>query len=303
MASLMKSLFSFSFSDAELAPMAQFEDIVQRDTVLRYFYQHSLLDEQLLRLQQSQEQAGVLAQAAGLSVNKTRTADEKHVGKMAESESTKTYVITYYNPELHKAEVLEEKSTIRIQDDVKRSVEESLGMKSLYPLYTFIAAPLIRQEVVPWKLEQILSEREYGTPPPSAGGAGAIPVLLVARSQAELAAAKKQATILKVSVAEAMAAKEKAVLMTDEEIIMLEEAVKALRGGEDVDKVLDRLPPLSRARYAAVLRRKQLGVQAVIQLLVQDASFLKNVKDKLKTLGRSDLATMVRMLRNLQKKE
>lgn len=296
MPALLKSLFAFKFSDTDLVPMMEFDNVVRNDSVLRYFSQHSLLEEQLLRMQRSQEQASVLAQAAGESASKTRTAETA-------SESTRTYVITYYNPEMHKAEVLEAKSSIHIQDDVKRTVEESLGMKSLYPLYTFIAAPIIRQEVVPWKLEQILAGREYATPPPFAGGAGAVPVRVVAQSQAEIVAAKKEAEIVKESAAEAIATKEKVALATDEEIIMLEEAVEALRKGDNAEKVLDRLPPLSRARYAAVLRRKRFGTQALIQLLVQDATFLKTVKEKLKALGFSDLVTMVRMLHDMQKKK
>jgi hypothetical protein len=299
---LLKALFGFTFSSADLAPLMEFENVVRNDSVLRYFYQQALLDEQLLRMQKSQEQASVLAQAAGQSANRTRTAEEKHMGKTDEAESTRTYVITYYNPETRKAEVLEATSTIRIQDDVKRTVEESLGMRSLYPLYGLIAAPIMRQEIVPWKLEQILSEREYATPPPSAGGAGAVPVRLVAQTQAEIAAAKKQAELVRVSAVEALAIREKAALATDEEIIMLEEAVRALRGGEDADKVLERLPPLSRARYSAVLRRKRLGVNAVIQLLIRDATFLKTVKKKLQALGFEDLVNLVRMLRELRKR-
>jgi hypothetical protein len=302
MAELLKSLFSFKFSESELAPLMEFANVARDDSVLRYFYQHGLLDEQLVRMQKSQEQASVLAQAAGISASRTRTADQRQAGK-AESESARSYVITYYNPELHKAEVLEATSSIHIQDNVKRSVEESLGTQSLYPLYALIAAPLVRQEVVPWKLDQILSEREYVTPPPSSGGAGAIPVRMVAQSQAEITAARKEATIVKVSVAEAIATKEKATLATGEEIIMLEEVVAALRKGEDAEKVIERLPPLSRARYLAVLRRKRLGVQAVMQLLIRDATFLKTVKAKLKTLGLKDLAAMVKMLRDMQQKK
>ncbi len=300
--SLLKNLFTFEFSQSELAPLMDFDNVVRNDSVLRYFSQHALLEEQILRMQKTQEQASVLAQSAGESANRTRTVDEKQAGK-SESESTKTYVITYYNPELHKAEVLETKSSIHIQDDVKRTVEESLGMQSLYPLYALIASPMIRQEVVPWKLEQILAEREYATPPPFAGGAGAVPVRAVAQSQAEIVAAKKEADIVKESAAEAMARREKAAMATDEEIILLEEAVEALRKGENADRVLDRLPPLSRARYAAVLRRKRLGVQAVIQLLIRDATFLKTVKEKLQALGFNDLVTMVRMLHDMQKKK
>ena len=84
---------------------------------------------------------------------------------------------------------------------------------------------------------------------------------------------------------------------------MLEEVVEALRKGEDAEKALERLPPLSRARYLAVLRKKRLGIQAVMQLLIRDATFLKTARDKLKALGFSDLVGIVKLLHGMQKKE
>ncbi|MDD5340626.1 MAG: hypothetical protein PHV13_05280 [Candidatus ainarchaeum sp.] len=299
---LLKALFAFSFSTADLLPMMDFENVVRNDSVLRYFSQQALLDEQLMRWQRSQEQASILAQAAGESASRTRTSEERHLGRDAEAETTKTYVITYYNPETHKAEVLETKSHISIHDDVKRVIEESLGMQSLYPIYAFIGAPIIRQEVLPWKLEQILSQREYGTPPPSAGGAGPIPVRVVAQTQAEIVAAKKQADAVRESVARAVEMKAEAGRATDEEIIVLDEAVAAIRRGEDAEKSLERLPPLSRARYLAALRRRRLGVQVILQMLIRDTEFLKTVKKKLQALGFEDLVNLVRMLRELRKK-
>jgi len=295
--------FIFKFSEIEMAPLREFEKLVLNDSVIRYFYQHSLLEEQILRWQAGQAQASVLAMAAGEFASRTRTAEERHAGMEAEAGTTKTYVITYYNPETHKAEVLETKSHIVIKDDAKRIVEEALGMQSFYPIYAFIGSPLVKQEVLPWKLEQILSEREYATPPPASGGASVVPVRLITQTQVEIVAARRQAEIVKVSIAEAMRRKEKAELLTDEEIVLLGEAVEALRKGGDAEKALDRLPPLSRVRYLAVLRMKRIGTQALLQMIIRDTTFLKTVKKKLQVLGFEDLVGIVRLLRNLRKRK
>lgn len=320
---LLKSLFSFKFSETDLQPLMEFQNIVRNDMVLRNFSQLALLNETLMRMMESRQRASVLALAVGPPASRNRPAEprlspgEAEATKKAETtkkaeatknyaarlEATKTYIISYYNPQAGKTEVLETQSIACMKDDARQTVEETLGMQSLYPLYVFIAAPVMRQEIVPWRLEQILDQHEYGTPPPASPGGGVIPVRRIAQTQAEVTAAKKDVVTVKAAVAGSMVLKEKAGLAVGDEIMVLEEAVKALRAGETVDKALARLPPLTRARFTAAVRNKRLGTQAVVELLLSDASFLKTVKKKLQTFGLGDLATLVRMLRGLRKKK
>jgi hypothetical protein len=245
------------------------------------------------------EQASVRAQA--VTETTTKTKNEKESGK-SEKETTSTYAITYYNPELHKTEVLEAKSEIKIKDYTTKMVEESLAIQSTLPIYQFIATPLIRNEVLPWKLEEILSEREYGTPPPPPAGAAVTPLKIVVQKESEIVAEKKREEDVKSALSEAILRKERSELKMEEELLLLEETVAALRGGEDMDKVLERLPPLSRARYILALRKKLLGRQAIIALLLRDASFLRSVKKKLELFTLDDLVNMYKVLRGLQQR-
>lgn len=290
---LVKSLFSFRFSGTDLAPLMEFQDVARQDVVLRDFSLRSLLEESLMRMMEGQRQASVLAHAAGEAAGKARAAEHRH----AAGAPAKAYVIMYYNPETRKAEILEAAGPIRITDLPVRSVEESLAAQSLYPVYSFIAAPLLMEEILPWKLEQILSEREYGTPPPAASGAGIVPVRRVELTRAELDVERKRAEVVRAAASRAVVHKEEAELAAGEEIVVLEEAVRAIRGGMSPERALEKLPPLSRARYLIALRRKRLGVQVLTQMLLRDSGFLKTVKKKLETLSLEDLANIVRLLR------
>jgi hypothetical protein len=294
-----KAKFSFGFSPSELAPMIAMQTMMRDDTVLRNFMDQSLMSESLQRRQKGEEQASILAQAASEESQKGKTATKNGKG---EKETSRSYTITYYNPELKKAEVLETKSDITIKDYTTQMIEESVAAQSAYPLYKYIGAPLIRTEVLPWKLEEILSQREYGTPPPPPAGAAVAPIKVIAMKESEIVAVKKKEEALKRALEEAIIRKEESELKVEEEILVLEETVEALRKGEDIDKVLDRLPPLSRARYIIALRKKMLGRQAIIAILLRDASFLRSIRKKLELFTLDDLVNMFRILRQLQKR-
>jgi hypothetical protein len=298
---LLKSLFSFRFSGTELSPLQEFQSVVQQDTVLRGFSQQSLLEESLMRMLEGQRQASILARAAGEAAGRERAADYRYTSEKAGA--AKAYVMMYYNPETRKAEILGASGPIRVPEGPVRSVEEALGAQSLYPLYSFIAAPLMRVGVLPWKLEQILSEREYGTPPPAAPGGGLVPVRRIAQTEAELAAERKTAGIIRVAASEAIVRKEQAEIASEEELLVLEEVIRALRGGEALEKALKKLPPLSRARYLIALRKKRLGVQVLMQLLLHDVVFLKTIKKKLATFSLEDLVGMVKLLQGMRKEK
>jgi len=294
-----KAMFSFGFSPSELAPMIAMQTMMRDDTVLRNFMDQSLMSESLQRRQKGEEQASILAQVASEESQKGKTATKNGKG---EKETSRSYTITYYNPELKKAEVLETKSDITIKDYTTQMIEESVAAQSAYPLYKYIGAPLIRTEVLPWKLEEILSQREYGTPPPPPSGAAVAPIKVIVVKESEIVAVKKKEEALKRALEEAIMRKEESEMKVEEEILVLEETVEALRKGEDIDKVLERLPPLSRARYIIALRKKMLGRQAIIAILLRDASFLKSIRKKLELFTLDDLVNMFKILRQLQKR-
>jgi len=294
----MREGFSFLFSPEQMLPMLQMQQMVQ-DSVLSAYNQQSILSESIMRRQYDMDQASVQAKASAEAVSKTVEGEVKK----GERGTTSTYTITYYNPEMHKTEVLEAKTEIRIKDIVSKVIEESVAAASAFPIYHYIGAPIMKTEVLPWKLEEILSQREYGTPPPPPAGAAVAPVKVIVRAEAEIVAQKKKDDAIKAALDKAILRKEKSELRLAQEILILEDTIAALRAGEDIEKVIARLPPLSRARYILVRRRKLLGRQAIISLLLHDAAFLKNVKKKLELFSFDDLLGMYKMLRGLQAKK
>ncbi len=292
---VQKSLAGFSFSQDELVPIMLMQQVVRQDMAIRSFQDQSVMNERIMT--RGEEQAWVMAIASAESGQKAKSVRSTE-GK--DIKDSTTYTITYYNPETHKAEILSEKSDIRIKDETTKSIEESVASQSLYPIYKYIGFPLLKTEVVPWKLEQILSERDCGTPPPS-GGASVIPVKLVAQKESEIAAQKKLEENVKSALDLAIVRKEKSEIRLGEEIIVMEDAVEALRRGEDLDNVIARLPPLSRMRYILLLRKRKVPVQIVIRMMQREAEFLKSSKKKLSFFSTDDLVSMLKALRAVKK--
>ncbi len=289
-----KAMFSFGFTSEDMAPMLQMQRIMQ-DSVLNTYLQQAVISESIMRRQRESEEASVMARA--LSEPSTKTQNNKE-----DRSTTSTYAITYYNPVLQQTEVLEAKTEIKTKDIATKMIEESVAAQSALPIYQFIAQPLIRKEVIPWKLEEILAEREYGTPRPPPAGAAGPPVSVIEIKEGEKAAEKRREEEAKSAIVEVVVRKEKSELKIGEELLLLEEAVEALRAGDEIDKVLERLPPLSRARFILAMRKKNLGRNALIQLLLRDMSFLKTIKKKLELFTLDDLLGMYKMLRQLQKR-
>ncbi len=295
----LKSSFSFGFTGTDMVPILQMQNAMFNDSVLNNYFQQSLLSESIMKRQRDMSQATLMAQAVNESASKERGSEAQMKGEKASSTS---YAITYYNPELNKTEILEAKSEIKISDFTTKMVEEAVAMQSAYSIYRFIAQPLIRTEVLPWKLEEILAQREYGTPPPPPAGAAVTPVKIIVQKESEIVALKKREDAIKEAIERFVVRKEKTEQKIAEEILIIDEAVAMLRAGDEIDKVIGRLPPLSRARYILVLRKKQLGRLAIIALLLRDAQFLKTIKKKLELFTLDDLVNIYKVLRNLQKR-
>jgi hypothetical protein len=268
---------------------------------------NALTEDNIKRLQRNQEQAMVLARAVAEVGSRTKAPEVKPLPagpkaaeqeKGSSKETTTTYTISYYNPELKKAEVIEAKSEIMVSDYPAQAIEDSLGQRSLLPIYLYMGTPLMKSEVLPWKLEEILGEREYGTPPKSGPGASVVPVLVIEKTATDLAREK----VISNAIGETILRKEKTEKELASAIIVLEQAVAELRKGSQMGTAIQRLPPLSRARYLAVLRKKMLERQSLINMLLRDSSFLKGVAKKLGAFSLDDMVNMAKMLRGLKKR-
>ena len=268
---------------------------VQEDIALRHLQDQTVMNDRIMK--RTEEQSSVMAFASAQASEKAKSIRSTE-GK--EAKSSTTYTITYYNPEIHKAEVLSDKSDIKIKDEAVKGIEESVASQSLYPIYSYIGAPLMKVETVPWMLEQILSERDYGTPPPS-GGASIVPVKLVELKESEMVARKKIENEMRSALEVSIVRKENSEIRLGEQIIVMEQAVDALRIGENIDNVLIRLPPLSRLRYILLMKKRKAPVQIVIRMLLRDITFLKSFKKKLSLFSTDDLVGMLKALRALKK--
>ncbi len=293
---LLRTGFMFGLSPEQLAPIIQMQQLAVQDSVLRNFSWQSLMQENLMRRQSSENQAAVIAQTANAETSKTV---ESKTDK-TEKEASRTYTISYFNPELGKTEVLEGKTSVTIKDAATQAAEEAVASGSVLPIYRYIGMPLMRTEVIPWKLQQILDEREYGTPPPPPSGASVAPVRLVEEKESEIVALKKKEDIVKAALDQVVIRKEKSEAVVAEELLILEETVEALRKGDPLEKIIAKLPPLSRARYLLLLRKKNMGRYAIIQLLLREIGFLRGVQNKLELFTLDDLVNMFKMIRQLQ---
>jgi hypothetical protein len=264
---------------------------VNKEEALAAFMSHPLMLEGP-KDEPSKGQAEVIAEAKKTDENKT-------TGTKDEEGSSRTYSLTYFNPETEKAEVIEAKVDIKMTDYATRMIEESVGIGSVYPLYAFIATPMIRTEVLPWRLKEILDEREYATPPPS-GGASAVRVPGQAK-QSEVVALTKLEVAARDAVVEALVRKENSEARLNSEIAVFENVVAAIRKGADPGSALGSLPPLSRARYLAALRRKRLEKKEVLGLLMRDLRLLKSIRKKLETLTVDGLLGLVKAMKRIKK--
>ncbi len=292
---------AYSFSLAELAPLIEMQQRLHTDNVFRMNYLQSSLNETLMRQRNHDQQAVIIAKSVSEFVPKAKNSRTESYGK-AENTTISTYSISYYNPELNKVEVLENRAEIKITDQTTRVIEESVAAQTALPLFKFIGSPLIRQEVVPWKLEKILADREYDVPPRFGGGASVAPVRMVAEKNSVIVAEKRRDAAIRDAFSEAIVRKEKSELKLNQEILLLDDAVNAIRRGTPLNRLLARLPPLSRARYLIALRKKQLTRQDLISMLTRDSNFLKGMRKKLELLTLNDLTDIYNLLRQLQKR-
>jgi hypothetical protein len=280
------AIYAYDFALKQMRPLLDLE--IDQEEIASSFMEQALLEEKATK--EIKDEHEVYAKT-----------DIKEFKKEAFGKSEKrTYSLTYVNPVSHKTEVIQEKIDIKITDYTTKMIEESVGINSGYPMYTYIAAPIIRKEVVPWILEEILNQREYDTPP-EAGSAAAIKIPDNAK-KSEIVAIKKQEEFAREAVIETIKRKEDSQVKLNDEIIVFQEVVKAIRSGKDVKESIKRLPPLSKARYSILIRKKEIDEETLLALLMQDVSFLKGIVKKLRTLTIDGLLDLMNAIKKIKRK-
>jgi hypothetical protein len=171
----------------------------------------------------------------------------------------------------------------------QQAVEEAAGQKSMYSPYSLIGSPIMMERINPYILESVLSRIEVDSPKPF-GGASAvhIPNQAFATMEQRLQGEGREEEIVALNaIREVQLNKDSIVKAIGKEILILEQAIKALQETErKEDRIIDRLPPLSRIRYMALLRKKAgLERTLVADLLIADVEFLESIRKRLKKTG------------------
>ena len=280
------AIYAYDFAIKEMRPLLDIE--IDQEEIATSFMAHALLEE---------EAAKDISEVPE-TYAKSDIVESKR--EQSEKSEQRSYSISYFNPVSHKTEVIQEKIDIKIADYTTRMIEESVGINSGYPMYTYIASPIISKEVVPWVLEEILNEREYGTPPES-GSAAALRIPDTAK-KSEIVAIKKHEEYAREAVIETIKRKEDAEAKLDGEIVVFQEVLSAIRSGENAKDNLKKLPPLSRARYMMLIKKKAIDEDVLVSLLMQDVSFLNGIVKKLNTLTIDGLLDLMKAIKKIKKK-
>jgi hypothetical protein len=290
-----KISYSYAFKENEVAPLLETQVLLKKDDMFLQFGGKEL-SEPLQR--KTKDEAVSLAEVqddvseivGSVSAN-TSSSTEKEQGE------DKKYALTYYNPESGKSEVLAITTSVKIKDYIKKAVEESVGMQSTYPIYSYITTPIIRKEMNPYVLQEIKDNTEYDVPPKFGGGVR----VKLAPAKSEIVVADQKEAI-RDAVIDSVKRKELAEKKVDEEIVVLEHAVEQIRAKEPSSRVVDNLPALSRARFQVLLKKKRISESALVSLLEKDISFLKSMRGKLKSLSTKDLLEIAKSIKLLKMK-
>lgn len=202
------------------------------------------------------------------------------------------------------------------------SVDQAVGQKSTYPLYTNVATPLAREVVDPIRLEMALKKIEVESPKPFGGQTGvAVAPMVFDKVEERIKHEGIEAEIVPVDTLHgvevkaagehpeitALDALRKLEAMRVESLHQIDEQIKAFEHvieelevtDEPMEKLLELLPPLSRKRYLALLEHeRKIAETLVVDMLIADLEFLVIVKE---ALGKKGLRGLVDTLKKLGK--
>jgi hypothetical protein len=286
-----KLSYSYDFQSDELKPMIETIPVQESDP-FSIFGEREDLKESIIK--DVKEESVLLADAQS-SEGSGDTKSSVESGSEKEDKEDRKYSLTYYNPLLKKAEVLAVTSTIKIKDQVKKNVEESVGERSTYPIYEYVANPIMSKEINPYILQDIRDNMEFMTPPKF----GAASMVKAPGPQSKIVAVD-QKQVARDAVMESVQRKEKAQTEVESEIVTIQKVQEEIREHrKSTEKALEDLPGLTKERFLAVYRKKKLSDSQLLRLLEKDVSFLKSMRNKLKNLSVEELIELAKTLKKL----
>lgn len=226
-------------------------------------------------LQKKGEELGMVEREAEL------TPEEQ--SRLAEKEEKRTFSIFYINPayEKEKVEKIESSVEIKFSSLAEEKMNESLGSKNTLPGLEYITYPMIQDLYSKDAMDEI---KEYKKIVPIKG---ADEVELVDRF----------VTATPERITECIKRKERAAKIIEEMIIKLDSAVEKTKKGEEAEKILQMLPPITKKMLEVMLnKKKKIDKKVLLKLLLLDRMFLKKMN---RIIGSLDVKTLDRIAKTI----
>lgn len=304
----MRKVFDQMFDFSQMSPLLEQRMLLEQmmlPMLLMQIRMHSERSYQQMSQAMAEESEREI-RGDMLSRSETKTSDKK---TRFESGETTEFSLMYYNPELRKVEVVEEKISMRsdtYSSPEQQTVEEAVAQKSMFGPYSMIASPIMLEKINPYILESVLSKIEVGSPGPFGGSAAVhIPNQAFAQLEHKMQKEGAEEEIVALSaIREIHGNKDLFIKAVGKEILVLEEAIKALQETEKKeDKILERLPALSRIRYLALLKKKaSLERTLVADLFISDVEFLEAMRKRLKKMSMRDFVEIAKKFKMMFEK-
>lgn len=203
--------------------------------------------------------------------------------KMVEKEEKKTFTIFYINPayEEAKAEKIESSVEIKFSSLAEEKMNESLGSKNISPGIEYVVYPLV-QELYSKNAVDEIKEYEKIVPIKGAEEAELVDKFVVATPEKIMAAVER---------------KEKSQKIVEEMIVKVDIGIEKLKKGEEIEKIIPLLPPITRKMLEALLKKnKKIDRRIILKLLLSDRTFLERMNKVLKSLDAKTLDRMAKAI-------
>ncbi len=289
---VQKPLYRMIFGLNGPIPLLDTQMIFEED-IVEFFQAHALMREEIVKKPQKTR--------FGIAEKITTTHSETGSSQLDQKSDKVTFDISYQNPVTKEIETIHAK-TETISTDISSPIDTMLKTGSTYSIYNYITTPIYTEKIDPYIMEEIRKKIKIVPPKPFGGGV-VIPIIKISKKIRSKAVAKKVEEA-RLALIEVMARERWVEKKLQRRIIVLEDAVKALRKRTQLKKVLDKLPRRMRALLLIRLKNKKKVTNKIVELLLlEDIGFLKELKIKLGKMGLKKLMALAQAIKKLTEKK
>ncbi|MFA5050208.1 MAG: hypothetical protein WC501_04335 [Candidatus Micrarchaeia archaeon] len=242
---------------------------------------------------------------------KSETSTREISGKVGKDETvdqtvrTQEFSVSYENPITHELETLNITSQ-SIITDIENPIDETIAAGSTYPIYKYIASPIFSTQIYKeWIDEGILNDirKKVELASPGPYGAGSvIPIMQVIKKDIKTAE-KIRIETARERIIESVKRGELVNEQIEDKIAVLEYIIEALGRGESLTEILKNVPDNIRTLILIQLKkRKKINNEIIIEMLIENIGFLKELKKKLGKMDVSDLVGIAKSIKKIAKK-